>query len=376
MDRIPVFQPWIDESDIAAVRNSLLNSEISGTSAVVGRFEQAISSEVGTKYVTAVANGSVALDLVFSILELKAGDEVIIPNLAIISCLAAIVRSGATPVFIDVDPFNWNMTVENLKAAITDRTRAVLVVHTYGLPAPIIAINRICKERNVLLIEDAAEAHGQQVEGIKCGNFGDVSIFSFYANKHIATGEGGAICTNSNDFHKRVKSMSNLAFGKTNRFMHDEFGWNYRISGLAAALGISQANKLNFVIGQKKLQADIYDRLLSNFENEIQLPMQFANGADNHYWIYGVVLKNQNQREFITSYLSNCGVETRPFFYPLSEQPAIKKYNHRKADDLRVSNNLGANGFYLPMGSHITENLQESIADHLIDGLKKINSSL
>jgi perosamine synthetase len=376
MDRIPVFQPWIDEDDILSVRHSLMNTEISGTSGVVGRFEEAISLEVGSRYVTAVANGSLALDLVFNSLKLSQGDEVIIPNLAIISCLAAVVRSGATPVFIDVDQFNWNMSVENFVAAITDRTRAVLVVHTYGLPSPIIEIKQICDERNLLLIEDAAEAHGQQINGTKCGNFGHASIFSFYANKHIAAGEGGAICTNSLDFHKRIKSMSNLAFGETNRFMHSEFGWNYRISGLAAALGISQSKKLCSVITKKQAQAEIYNRLLADFEDEIQIPEKFSNGAENHYWIYGVVLKKPNRRDFITSYLSNLGIETRPFFYPLSEQPAIKKYEHKKAENLEISFHLGANGFYLPMGSHLTETLQEVIVNHLIEGLKITRSTL
>lgn len=361
MEKIPVFSPWLDDSDIASVTRALELGWISGTSPIVQEFEESIAEISQRKFVAAVANGSVALDLAFDALGLKPGDEVIVPNLTIISCLAAIVRAGATPVIVDVDPITWNMGLEDVVHAYSEKTKAVLVVHIYGLPSPIDLISNFCREKNLILIEDAAEAHGQSVNGRACGSFGDISTFSFYANKHVTTGEGGAICTNSEKYFDRVTNMRNLAFGKKSRFEHEEFGWNYRISGLSAALGLSQVKKLDYIINAKQKQADTYDFYLSQIEN-IVLPAKVGNGSRNQYWVYGILVENSHARTSVVNALSNSGIESRPFFQPMSQQPVLKKITSVLAKNLSVSEALGSRGFYLPTGSHVTASMQERIA--------------
>jgi perosamine synthetase len=333
----------------------------------VQEFENCIADLSDRQYVAAVSNGSVALDLAFEALNLSPGDEVILPNFTIISCLSAVVRSGAKPILIDVDPITWNMTLQAVETAFTPKTKAVLVVHIYGLPAPVDEIANFCRTNDVFLVEDAAEAHGITINGRPCGSFGDVSTFSFYANKHVTSGEGGAICTNSRDIYDRVISMRNLAFGKLNRFEHEEFGWNYRLGGLAAALGISQAKKLPEIIRQKKTQGDIYNRLLSSATGDVlQLPALTANGSANNYWVYGVVCKDQLMKTKIVQGLNENNIETRPFFYPLSEQPVFKALNLTLGSPLVHSLHLGSCGIYIPTGGHINFSTQERISEIIL----------
>jgi perosamine synthetase len=367
MDRIPVFSPWIDQEDIESVTRALSLGWISGTSPIVGEFEGAIASLSNRKYVAAVANGSVALDLAFEALGVGPGDEVILPNFTIISCLAAVIRTGATPVLVDVDPISWNMTLEDVAKAFTSRTKAVLVVHIYGLPAPVDQIANFCKERNVFLVEDAAEAHGNIISEKPCGAFGDISTFSFYANKHVTTGEGGAVCTNSEVIYERVVNMRNLAFGKINRFEHEEFGWNYRISGLASALGISQIKKLPEIIKSKRHQGKIYSDLLSSHQNKFTLPAAEIRDCLNNFWVYGIVFQDELLKANTVSRLALAGIETRPFFHPLSEQPVFKKMFAAPVVSLKNSINLGRMGIYLPTGSHVTDEIQERIVKILLD---------
>jgi perosamine synthetase len=362
---IPVFSPWIDDEDISSVTDCLRNGWISGTSPIVSNFESGIKELSQKEYVTAVANGSVALDLAFASLNLQTGDEVILPNLTIISCLAAVIRAGATPVLVDVNPIDWNMSFSAVREAFTERTKAVLAVHTYGLPAPIAELRDYCSERGALLIEDAAEAHGLIISGNPSGSFGDISTYSFYANKHVTSGEGGAVCTNSPIISERVNQLRNLAFGKVNRFEHEELGWNYRISGLAAALGISQLKKLDKIIAEKKIQGAYYSQLLGEMALSVSLPAKTANGGDNNYWVYGIVVESNSMRHKIMTELIKAGVETRPFFHPLSEQPVTKSLTVKMSGSLDTSLRLGQCGFYLPTGAHVTPAKQEYVVESI-----------
>ena len=233
---IKVFEPSISFKDIYSVIKSLLNNEISGTSNVVNEFEKKFAHFNKRKYGVAVSNGSTALDLAFQNFNFKKGDEVIIPSFTIVSCLSSVIRAGGTPVFCDVDENTWNMDLLNVKNKITKNTKALLLVHTYGLPSDAIEILKYCNEKNITVIEDAAEAHGQSLEGKLCGTFGDISTFSFYANKHITTGEGGMLLTDSNSIREKLLSMRNLDFRSKVRFQHNNLYWNYRLSGLQAAL--------------------------------------------------------------------------------------------------------------------------------------------
>ena len=373
---ISVFEPWISFSNIVEVNKALFKNQISGSSIYVKKFEDEFKKFIGMEHSVAVSNGSDALDLSFQALNLTKDDEVILPSFSIISCLSSIIRSGAKPVFADVSIETSNITLDEIKRVRTKNTKAVLVVHTYGLPADIDQIKDYCTENSLTLIEDTAEAHGMMFEGKYCGSFGDISTFSFYANKHITSGEGGMIMTNSKKIFQTLQQMRNLDFNNERRFVHNKFYWNSRLSGLQAALAYSQIKNISKVIYKKQQQAAIYDSLLSQIK-EISIPIKSYRGTENNYWIYGIVLKTPNLRDKLIEHLYNNGVESRPFFWPLHLQPAYLNSNNAENIELINSEYLGKNGLYLPMGAHINKKIQKKIVNILEKNIEElINNDL
>jgi perosamine synthetase len=255
---ISVFEPRLSINDKYSVIKTLFKNEISGTSPIVQEFEKSAAKSFNRDHAVAVSNGSIALDLAFQLIDFSDGDEVVLPSFTIVSCLSAVVRAKAVPVFCDVNKDTWNMTFEDVKSKITKRTKAVLVVHLYGLTAEIEKIEKYCNENNIILIEDAAEAHGQIAGNRKCGSFGLISTMSFYANKHVTTGEGGLLLTNNKEVKKKADLMRNLGFRPEKRFQHDEFYWNYRLGGLQASLGVSQLKNL-----EKNISGNLLKRLMT-----------------------------------------------------------------------------------------------------------------
>ena len=364
---IEVFKPWISLSNSLDVFKAVRNKELSGTSSYVKKFEEEFSNLHEDMFSVAVSNGSVALDLVLNSLNLKEKDEVIIPSLTIVSCLAALSRTDAKPVFCDVDFDSWNMTLDMVKEKVTENTKAIIAVHTYGLPCDILKIAEYCQNNNIILIEDTAESHGMVVNGKRCGTFGDYSTFSFYANKHITSGEGGMILTRHNEKYKQFLQMRNLDFSRNQRFKTENFYWNARIGGLQASLGYSQLKHQNLkrVIEKKRQQGIIYNKLLKNYQKYFYLPQEESYGVSNHYWIYGLVLKKDGLRDKLLELMVKDNIECRPFFWPLHLQPAYKKiYNSRSK--LNSSEYLGKNGFYIPLGSHLTKQKQKHVVEKII----------
>ena len=230
-------------------------------------------------------------------------------------------------------------------------------------------IKEYCAERNIV-IEDTAEAHGQS-ENKMCGSFGQISTFSFYANKHITTGEGGMILVDSKELYKKLLNMRNLDFNNKKRFVHENLYWNYRLSGLQAALGLSQIKTINSTIRRKIIQAKNYYNLLEEHQDKFQLPIKKINGVYNHYWVFGIVLKREVIRDNLINYLDEKGIETRPFFYPLHKQPLLGgKYENL---EYKNSERIGANGLYLPMGKRLTKSQQKDISLKLIEGYKLLS---
>ncbi len=368
---IRVFEPWISFSNIVEVNKALFKNQISGSSIYVKKFEDEFKKFIGMEHSVAVSNGSDALDLSFQALNLTKDDEVILPSFSIISCLSSIIRSGAKPVFADVSIETSNITLDEIKRVRTKNTKAVLVVHTYGLPADIDQIKDYCTENSLTLIEDTAEAHGMKFEGKYCGSFGDISTFSFYANKHITSGEGGMIMTNSKKIFQTLQQMRNLDFNNERRFVHNKFYWNSRLSGLQAALAYSQIKNISKVIYKKQQQAAIYDSLLSQIK-EISIPIKSYRGTENNYWVYGIVLKTPNLRDKLIENLYKNGVESRPFFWPLHLQPAYLNSNNAENIELINSEYLGKNGLYLPMGAHINKKIQKKIVNILEKNIEEL----
>jgi perosamine synthetase len=368
---INVFSPKIGLGDMASVLKVLMSNQISGTSPIVNKFEEQIAKKFDRKHGIAVSNGSVALDLAFQSLDLKEGDEVILPSFTIISCLSAVLRTGATPIFCDINKTSWNMTLKDVEKKKTENTKAILMVHLYGLAAEAQKIEKYCEKNGIFLIEDAAEAHGQKESQKFCGSFGLISTMSFYANKHITTGEGGMVLTDDDDLKDKIKKMRNLDFDNKKRFYHDNLYWNYRLGGMQAALGISQLKKLDNTLSHKIKQAEIYDQYFSE-EKTLSIPLKNINDTNNHYWVYGVVLNKHGIRDKVMKELHDSGIETRPFFWPLHLQGSLPK-KFRNDIELVNTEHISKNGLYLPLGKHLKIRDQKFVTETLLTILKNNN---
>ena len=365
---IRVFEPKIYYKDKLAVWSAVSKKNISGSSIEISKFEKSLAQYFNREYAVAVSNGSVALDIAFQNLDLKEDDEVILPAFTIISCLAAVIRSGAKPIFCDVESDSWNMSIDNIKKVYSPKTKAILMVHTYGLTADVDNILKFCEENNVILIEDSSEAHGQEFEGMKCGTFGLMSTLSFYANKHITSGEGGAVLTNDKEVYQNIIQMKNLDFNNNQRFQHENFYWNYRLGSLQAALGRSSINSIEKTIYTKIKKAKVYDELLSDYSDLIEIPLRQKDNVRNHYWVYGILLKEGISRDGLIDYLYKKNIETRPFFWPLNKQEAYQKV-FNEVHECPNSERLGRQGLYIPIGGHVTINQQKQIIKEIIDGI-------
>ena len=287
---IRVNEPLLDGNERKYLLECIDLGWISSEGPFVQRLEEGMARQVGRRYGVAVSNGSAALELAIAALGLGPGDEVILPSFTIISCVAAIVRAGATPVLVDSDPHTWNMNVDLVAETITPRTKAIMVVHIYGLPTDMDPLLRLTRQHGIRLIEDAAEMHGQTYRGQPCGSFGDLSIFSFYPNKLVTTGEGGMVLTDDPALAERCRSMRNLCFQKK-RFVHEELGWNYRMSNLQAALGVAQLERLEHFVIRKREIGKLYNTLLRDVPG-LQLPLAVTDYAENIYWVYGIVMED------------------------------------------------------------------------------------
>ena len=317
------------------------------------------------KHAYAVCNGSAALELAVKAIGLGPGDEVIMPTFTIISCALAVLKAGASAVYVDADPLTWNMRVEDIEPLITERTKAIMAVHIYGLTVDLDPLIEIARKYNLKVIEDAAEVIGQCYKGKPCGSFGDISTLSFYPNKHITTGEGGMVLVNDDHLGEKCKSLRNLCFGKKDRFYHEDIGWNFRMSNLQAAVGVAQLERIFLTIQKKKEIGEVYQAALSN-QGNFYLPLKSTSYCDNIYWVFGIVSKdNDKDAKWWMRELAQKGIGTRPFFYPMHKQPCLESRNFQ-IPTLPNAEKLATSGFYLPSGITITEGQIEKIVS-LID---------
>lgn len=361
---IPVNTPSFKGREAEYLAECIESGWVSSEGPFVRRFEKAFAAKVSRQDGVAVANGSCALDIAVRALQLGEGDEVIIPTFTIISCASAVVRAGATPVVVDCDPITWNMTAEAVEQRITPRTKAIMVVHIYGLPVDMDPILELAKRHGLKIIEDAAEMHGQTYKGKPCGSFGDISIFSFYPNKHVTTGEGGMVVADNPTLLERSRSLRNLCFIEEQRFVHYELGWNYRMSNLQAALGLAQLEQLDDVVSRKRAIGAAYEERLGDLDCFDRAPPA-TNYADNIYWVFGLVVRpsSKKSRADIVSALSSRKIGTRPFFWPMHRQPVFEKMGLFIGEHHPVSEYIGANGFYVPSGLGLTDADIDEVAD-------------
>lgn len=357
---IPVNRPLFISDEAKYLAAAIKTGWISSEGPFVKEFENKFSSFIGKKYGAAVSSGTAALEVAMGAIELKPGDEVIMPTFTIMSCAVAVVAYGGIPVFVDAEPDTWNMDVSQIEKKITKRTKAIMVVHIYGHPADMTPLIKLAKRHKLLVIEDAAEAIGAEYKGKKCGSFGDISCFSFYPNKTITTGEGGMLLTDNKRFKERADMLRDLGFMKEKRYYHEEIARNYRMTNIQAALGVAQLRNVKKLIAIKRRYGALYNKLLANIPG-LNLPVE-KSYAKNIYWMYGIVLDKSTgfSSESFAKKLSREGIGTRPFFYPLHRQPVWKKSQYRKVREenkgsFPVADRIAKQGLYLPSGLGTTE---------------------
>jgi perosamine synthetase len=369
---IPVNTPIFKGNELKYLTECIESGWISSEGPFINRFENEFAKYIGQDFGVAVSNGSAALDISIKALGIKAGDEVIMPTFTIISPAQSIISAGAIPVLVDSDPITWNMDVNQIEDKITSKTKAILVVHIYGLPVDMDPILELCRKHELLLIEDAAEMHGQTYKGKMCGSFGDISIFSFYPNKHITTGEGGMILCRDSTVFEKSKKLRNLAFEPSGRrFIHNEIGWNYRMTNLQAAIGVAQLENIDYHIKRKRQIGELYSNRLKGISN-LQLPEQSTSYAENIYWVFGLVTDSEMSTIKIVNYLNDKRIGTRPFFWCMHEQPVFKEMGLFKEEKYPIAERIARNGFYLPSGLGLSDDEINFVSDTLIDGVNNI----
>jgi perosamine synthetase len=360
---IPVNQPVLSGNEKKYLCECIDTEWISSEGPFVKRLESGMAELTGREHGIAVCNGSVALDVALAALNIGPGDEVILPAFTIISCGAAIVRAGATPVVVDAEAATWNLDVSVVEKLLTPRTKAIMAVHIYGLPVDMDPLLDLARRRGLKVIEDAAEVIGQTYRGRPCGGLGDASTVSFYPNKHITTGEGGMVLVNDTALADRCRSLRNLCFDKERRFMHEELGWNFRMSNMQAAVGVAQLERIEETVKQKRLIGGWYNDLLHGLPG-IELPLAATDCAENIYWVYGVVLGEAvgfDAREAIKRMRAK-GVDCRHFFWPMHRQPVFERMGLFAGVSCPVAERLAHRGFYLPSGLALTREQAEQSA--------------
>ena len=369
MGFIPVNEPLLNGNEKKYLCECIDTGWISSEGPFVKRFEEKMSETVSRKHGIAVTNGTAALEIAVQALGIKEGDEVILPTFTIISCAEAVTRVGAKPVLVDCDERTFNMRAEDIEKKITSATKAILVVHIYGLPVDMDPVLELVKNHGLYLIEDAAEMHGQTYKGRPCGSFGDVSIFSFYPNKHVTTGEGGMLVCDDDGLAERIRSLRNLCFQKSKRYVHEELSGNYRFTNLQAAVGLAQVERLTEFVERKRKMGRIYTEMLSDVKG-ISLPVAETKYAKNIYWVYGIVLDDDvnMDNEMLQKKLGEEGIGSRTFFWCMHEQPVYKNMGLFAGESYPVAERLARRGLYIPSGLALTDEQIETV----VGAVKKV----
>ena len=369
--RIPVCEPALDGNELAYVTDAVRTGWISSGGDYLKRFEEGFAAYIGVEHGVGTTNGTTALHLALAALGIGPGDEVIVPDFTMISSAFAVCYCGAMPVFVDADPETWNMDVAQIDARIGPRTKAIMAVHIYGHPTDMDPLLALAKDRGIAVLEDAAEAHGAEYKGRRCGSIGDLAAFSFYANKAITTGEGGMVVTSDDGLAEECRSLRNLAFPRTGGrvYRHDRIGFNYRMSNLQGALGLAQLERIDAYVAARRAHAARYGERLASIA-AVQLPVE-RPWAKNSYWMYGVVLRDGARvgRDELARRLSAEGIETRPFFQPMHAQPALLRYGVATSGSYPVSDSLAARGLYLPSGSDLADGDIDRVCERIASEL-------
>ena len=361
---IPVNEPQLGVRELEYVSECVRTGWVSSAGKFIEAFEEQWASYCGRRHGVAVSNGTVALQLALGCLDLEPGDEVILPTFTIISCALAVIYNGGVPVLVDSDPRTWCMDVQQIEKKITDRTRAIMPVHMYGHCVDLDPLMELADRHGLAVVEDAAQVHGGQyltgrhtehAKWRRCGSFGTLSTFSFYANKLITTGEGGMVLTDDAGLAEKARSMRNLCFDPRRRFYHERAGWNFRLTNMQAALGVAQIERVDELVEKKRWMGQEYTRQLEDIPG-LELPVE-EPWCRHMYWMYGVVLSEDRDMDAVVfaRELKNHGVDTRQFFLGMHEQPVFQKRGLFVNASYPVAEKIARRGLYLPSGLALTE---------------------
>ena len=352
---IPVNQPLLNGREKELLAQCIEAGWISSDGSFVGEFERKFADYIGVKHGIAVCNGTAALETALFAAGISKGDEVIMPSFTIISCALAAIRLGAIPVLVDAEPDTWNMDISQIESRLSSKTKAIMPVHIYGHPVDMDPLLDIARKHNLIVVEDAAEAHGAEYKGRKCGALGNISAWSFYANKIITTGEGGMVLTSNPKMAKRAESYRNLCFRPEKRFYHTELGYNFRMTNLQAAVGVAQMERIEEFIQIKRKLGEYYHQRLLKFKGiKCQVEKPWAKMV---YWMYCIELDNAlklNAQDVIKE-LARKEIGSRPFFLGLHQQPALADLGLFKKEVYPVTERISQQGLYLPSGLALTE---------------------
>jgi perosamine synthetase len=368
---IPVNTPDLGEQEVGAVLRGLRAGWLSSSGPAVAEFEERWAACCDRRHGIAVSSGTTALQLALACLGLRPGDEVIVPTFTIVSCVLAVLQAGAIPVLVDADPVSYGIDVEQVSGRITPRTRAIMAVQIYGHPVDMDPLIALAARHGLAVVEDAAEAHGARYLSRAgrdtpawrpCGSFGRVSCFSFYANKLITTGEGGMLVTDDDELARKARSLRDLGVQPERRFRHEELGFNFRLSSLQAALALPQIDRIEALLARKRRMAEDYGRRLEGLP-ALQLPAE-REWARSSFWMYGLVLRESAGLDAseLARRLAEAGVETRPFFLGMHEQPALQDRGLFAGERYPVAERLARRGLYLPSGLGLTDAERERVA--------------
>ncbi len=368
--RIPIAMPILDGREKEYVMECMDTTWISSQGKFIEQFEQRFAEYCGVKHAIATNNGTTAIHLALDAMGIGAGDEVIVPTLTYIASANAIMYAGATPVFVDSDPKSLTIDIESVKSAITKKTKAVMAVHLYGHPANTIELNKICRENNILLIEDAAEAHGAKVSGKRVGGLGECATFSFFGNKIITTGEGGMVTTDNGELAAKLRLLRGQGMDPHKRYWHPVIGYNYRMTNIAAAIGCAQMDRIDRAIAFRQKLAKQYDTAIKSANIDVTTP-NTEPWAENVFWIYTALLNGltADQRDRVRTDMDADGIETRPVFYPVHHMPP---YRNAKVQTIVDAEHLAASGINLPTHEHVDDVAVQRIVGSLKAALLRI----
>jgi perosamine synthetase len=353
--KIPVYRPSLRGNEKKYVNECLDSTWISSRGRFVGEFEAAFAQKIGVEHAASVCNGTVALHLALLALGIEAGDEVIVPTLTYIASVNAIAYTGATPVFVDSHPGTWQIDPEDVRRHITPRTRALMPVHLYGQACDMDALMAIAREYRLFVVEDCAEAFGTIYKGQHVGTFGDISTFSFFGNKTITTGEGGMVVTNDKTLATRARHYKGQGLAEHREYWHDVVGYNYRMTNIAAAIGLAQLETADGVVARKRQLAQRYTEALTGLPIEVHAEQP---GTVHTYWMVSILVATPEHRDPLRAQLARDGIETRPVFFPVHTMPMYAKTYRRHP----VAEDIAWRGINLPSWPDLSDEDVQSVA--------------